>query len=1476
MAFVSGAWSRLLGDLQISEWLEAPSRAVIHAFRPPSPVIELCDDILHQNTYRLHHHPAVTLPSPFTWDEDPLGDRNWQMWHHSLLHVSYLVQAHRMGGSLAYLDRAAAIVESWIQSFIHEGREHPMAWHDHAIAQRTLVLLEFAESWRRSHAMDIPAARRLLGALYHHGALLTEPHVYRLRHNHGIEQDRALLELAILVPQWPESEAWRQLAWSRLLEQVRAAISLEGIFFEHSPNYEGAVCLMLSQTRDFLAAHGRPHDEITHAIESLAEKIAFSVRPDGTWPPIGDSVSDRSDELVEYLRRNPSHGEHALYALTGGSEGAAPTSTHLILPTDGCAIIRERWDREALCDSIHCYFTAAFNTRTHKHHDDLSFTLFAFGREILTDAGRHSYNYADPHRRYCESVFGHNVVIVDQADTDTRRLNIGKSGITSTFTGRNLVGVDAVHYLYRNVECRRLLLYFRPNVLVVFDRLNSSDEITATQQFLFSPEWRVEAFGDSCEIRATPIDSSGPTPLVRMFQLQADAGAPCVIRGRSDPLIGWVSRRHGEFEPTDAVHSRSRGAAPAFVTAFVLDPDERNAKSVSGQSNWNGHELVCNLSIGEQTVEFRYLHDAARASLVHADGVYRSRVWPTPFEYRTRRSLAIPRGGMTAAAPVGAEREALMSGSGAGPKLAEQLNVIASQVEQVEAGQRQTVESLHRQLHQMQSGLRTIQNKLNGSSFLRIEKLEAVNNDLGKQVRYLSRQIARSERQNRALRLKVDRLNYSTASLRALAASRRTEAASLKAAMKKLRESSEDFRQKLERAKEQHRVERGRFLHSQAQLHDLLGSVRWRIGHAFILALRPSLDTIKLPFRLIGLLFDGLKRRAERKRLGHSPMTMPSIALESKAPSPAEKSTPAPHVVSDIVEVSRRMAPQPRRDVRVACVLDEFSHECFAPEADWKQILPQDWQRQIEEFQPEILFVESAWKGIGEQWRHLVSTDRRERDGPLKSLVDHCRAKNIPTVFWNKEDPANYQHFIGSAIWFDYILTTDSDCIERYAKAAGHRRIGVLPFAAQPRIHNPIARRGGDLGNVCFAGTWYANKHDGRADDARLVLQPAIEFGLHIYDRMHGYDGPGWQNYLYPPEYQDCIRGGLPYEQMLDAYKRYHVFLNVNSVRNSPTMCSRRVFEILACGTNVVSAYAPSLEHLIGNDCVFLSRTAGQTRDYLRDLLTTHELRNRTSVRAIRRMMTDHTYAHRFAEVLTMLGMSGRVDAPTVAAIFPVTSESDMARGRAFIEAASYLNIEPTWIVTDSSLPASLPGRVVSASPESLSGAIAEEIASCCNDYLFIWQGDRPLAVDSLADLIHAFAYFGGQAVTKPTNVGADNLIYSLTQDAAFGRTLLRTSAAKRLPSSAFVNAEAFQAALRESEMSVLATDTVDDPIALVRPCSGIDSVSADDSNGSHLANAAANGNGDGMTGALVEESTVSEESTIKQPARTPSTPLTA
>ncbi|MFP3454528.1 DUF3880 domain-containing protein, partial [Bacillus sp. SIMBA_154] len=71
-------------------------------------------------------------------------------------------------------------------------------------------------------------------------------------------------------------------------------------------------------------------------------------------------------------------------------------------------------------------------------------------------------------------------------------------------------------------------------------------------------------------------------------------------------------------------------------------------------------------------------------------------------------------------------------------------------------------------------------------------------------------------------------------------------------------------------------------------------------------------------------------------------------------------------------------------------------------------------------------------------------------------IVLWCRDHKIPTIFWNKEDPVHFETFLTTAKLFDFVFTTDIDCIHRYKAALGHDRVYLLPFAAQPLVNNPV------------------------------------------------------------------------------------------------------------------------------------------------------------------------------------------------------------------------------------------------------------------------------------------------------------------------------------------------------------------------------------------------------------------------------------
>jgi glycosyltransferase involved in cell wall biosynthesis len=321
--------------------------------------------------------------------------------------------------------------------------------------------------------------------------------------------------------------------------------------------------------------------------------------------------------------------------------------------------------------------------------------------------------------------------------------------------------------------------------------------------------------------------------------------------------------------------------------------------------------------------------------------------------------------------------------------------------------------------------------------------------------------------------------------------------------------------------------------------------------------------------------------------------------------------------------------------MKIATILDEFSELCFAYEASIVPLRQENFAQQIIK-NPDIsfLFVESAWRGSNKSWKlsSNVCHSKTNMFHNFEKVIALCRQRKIPCVFWNKEDPVHYKHFIHIAKYFDYIFTTDVGSKKNYVRDLRQNKVYTLPFAAQPKIHYPNALENRTL-RPCFAGTYWRTLHKKRVQDMNHILSPAIKHGLHIYDRNRVVgSGEKWPNCYIP-----CIKGGLPYNQLVSMYRDYRVFLNVNCIVDSLTMFSRRVFELLACGTPVISSYALGIETLLPE--VYISKTTRETTRMLTNLLKNDQIWNTASVAGIRAVYEQHTYAHRLAYICETLGL---------------------------------------------------------------------------------------------------------------------------------------------------------------------------------------------------------------------------------------------
>ena len=322
---------------------------------------------------------------------------------------------------------------------------------------------------------------------------------------------------------------------------------------------------------------------------------------------------------------------------------------------------------------------------------------------------------------------------------------------------------------------------------------------------------------------------------------------------------------------------------------------------------------------------------------------------------------------------------------------------------------------------------------------------------------------------------------------------------------------------------------------------------------------------------------------------------------------------------------------------KIGVIFDEFTFECFKSEADYVVLTPDNFREQIEQEKPDFIMVESTWNGNGGLWKDMVSYIERHEEQTLKMLISFCKARGIKTVFWNKEDPVNFECFIEAAKLFDVVFTTDNDIVPKYKELVGHDNVYALPFAANPSIHNPIGRRQARVGSVAFAGSWMV-RHEDRVTDMLRVLGPAVEYDLTIFDRNYNKVMPS--SYRFPDPYAQFVAGALPFELMSKAYRMYDIFLNVNSIQHSTTMFSRRVFELLASGTAVVTGYALGIDTLL-KGLTLLCNNHAETKSALEMLINNPELRERLIVKGIREVMEKHTYFHRFSLILEKLGLSG-------------------------------------------------------------------------------------------------------------------------------------------------------------------------------------------------------------------------------------------
>ena len=542
-------------------WDSKDSHVFVKRTTPGSNSVRWATDLVENNSmFIMRFWEPFVFDGDLEWDEDPFDDWTWQFYFHSLRMVSHLLNAYEISSNLTFLEKAQWFIESWMEHNPNPNSQaSERAWDDHSTANRISTFMYFWNYYRNSEIFDQDFGIELLNMLRKHGEFTANPDNYFWNHNHGIYQDRALLQLAGMFPIFKDSQDWTDIANQRLSEHIENGVTSSGVHKEHSPAYHYLVMKLFIDVNLFNLHYGIENQAISDLVYNMQEYLVHIAKPDGTVPMVGDSFNDKVLSISQDVVTN----EHLLFEITNGQQGVEIGSNSIVYDDAGVAIFKNDWENQT---PIYFALFNAFHSTVHKHSDDLSFVLSYGETDYFIDTGKYNFVESDPYRAFIRSVFSHNTISVDNQTYNFRNDDfIGNPQIESFAITENYSYVRASHTLFDDVKITRTAFVFNNGAAYIHDRCESSKHHSYSQIFNIGPDVDFNHDQNGNLNLSSNIDDTNVT-LKQLNQISAFA----TFNGTTNPIMGWQSTTFNEVSPINAISYYIDGKDIEFNTVINL------------------------------------------------------------------------------------------------------------------------------------------------------------------------------------------------------------------------------------------------------------------------------------------------------------------------------------------------------------------------------------------------------------------------------------------------------------------------------------------------------------------------------------------------------------------------------------------------------------------------------------------------------------------------------------------------------------------------------------------------------------------------------------------------------------------------------------------------------------------------------------------------------------------------------------------
>ena len=537
--------------------------------------------------------------------EDDTGNIK-QIWELSRMHhLTVLAAAFALSGDARYAERAASHLRSWwVQNPFLSGV------HWTSGIETGLRLISWV--WVRRLLEDWEGVAELfegnevaLAQIWWHQHYLAS---FRSRgssaNNHVIAEAAGLLIAASAFPWFSESPRWAAEA-GRVLERELASNTFpSGVNREMAFEYHGFVADLAITAGVEADRSGQPLSEaFWELLYSMLEVVAATVDVKLHAPRYGDG----DNGMALLLDAESATARWSVLMSTGQALFETPTWWPTVSPTvastlmgsmvgrrrpaqytarrpshyadAGLTLMRcsppddeEIWCR---CDSgPHGFLSIA----AHAHADALAIEVRHGGTEVLADAGTYCYHGEPRWRSYFRSTLAHNTIEIGHQNQSAS----GGPFLWTRHARSKLIELEtdaegavsywsAEHDGYRSLappvrHVRSVRLTCKSRRIDIVDRLETTGEHAFRLAFHFGPDIRARMVEQGVELAW----SNGAFARGAMLYLP-DGPSWSLLRGQSDPVLGWYSSRFGEKQPAWAVVGEgtcTRAAVDTYTTVL--------------------------------------------------------------------------------------------------------------------------------------------------------------------------------------------------------------------------------------------------------------------------------------------------------------------------------------------------------------------------------------------------------------------------------------------------------------------------------------------------------------------------------------------------------------------------------------------------------------------------------------------------------------------------------------------------------------------------------------------------------------------------------------------------------------------------------------------------------------------------------------------------------------------------------------------